>query len=46
MRAGMTFSAFLDDTSFAAGYLECRSPTTMIRFDEGIGPKRSTATIS
>ena len=33
-------------TSFAAGNLDARSCTTMMWFLEGIGPKRSTATVS
>ena len=42
----MTFSSLFYGTSFAAGYLKLKYLTTMIWFDEYIGPKRSTATMS
>ena len=46
LRADVTLSALVDDTNFAGGYLEPKSCTTTTWLDEGIGPYRSTATIS
>ena len=46
LRADITLSALVDDTNFAGGYLEPKSCTTTTWLDEGIGPYRSTATIS
>ena len=46
LRAGITLSALVDDTNFAAGYLESKSCTKTTWLDEGIGPYRSSATIS
>ena len=46
LRAGITLSALVDDTNFAAGYLEPKSCTTFTWLDKGIGPYRSIATIS
>ena len=42
----MTLSAFVDVTNFAAGYLDTRSCTTTTCLDDGIGPNKSTATVS
>ena len=46
LRAGKILSALVDDTNFAAAYLEPKSCTTTTWLEEGIGPYRSTATIS
>ena len=46
LRAGIRLSALVNDTNFAAGYLEPKSCTMTTWLDEGIGPYRSTATIS
>ena len=45
-RAGITFSAFVNEISLAVGYLEPRCCTTTKWFKYGNGPNRSTATNS